>query len=277
MAQEEESDEFHSKVEPVEHGAGSSQFKEPVDGADGNVDACERSVAVHGVPPLLLYTFFYLVASLFHCMGKKRMNILVAMSGGVDSSVAAGLLLRAGHEVTGAYMKQWSDAADLTGVCEWKKDRRDALRVAAALGIPLLTLDFEKEYRTWVTAYLFREYRKGNTPNPDVLCNRYIKFGAWLDTARRLGFDALATGHYAQVKKIRGAYRLLQAEDGNKDQTYFLHQLDQAQLAQTMFPIGHLTKPGVRRLARQMELPTAKNYTETWRCGYVARRQGRHT
>ena len=200
-----------------------------------------------------------------------KKNILVAMSGGVDSSVAAALLLKQGYQVTGAFMKQtaassvepWSEEGTKT-VCAWKKDRRDALRVAAKLGISLITLDFEKEYRQWVIKYMFAEYQAGRTPNPDVLCNKYIKFGVWLDKARELGFDYLATGHYAQItktqkhKNTKTQYLLSQAVDKDKDQTYFLHQLNQDQLARVLFPIGEYTKPQVRRLARRFHLPTAE-------------------
>jgi len=180
------------------------------------------------------------------------------MSGGVDSSVAALLLVQSGYEVTGVYMKQWSDSQTLSGLCSWKDDRRDALRVAAHLAIPLLTLDFEKEYRKWVVKYMFDEYRRGRTPNPDVMCNKFVKFGFWLDKARELGFDYLATGHYAQLQKVGRVVKLMEAKDKGKDQTYFLHQLNQEQLAHTLFPIGHLKKSQVRALAKKNKLPTAE-------------------
>lgn len=194
---------------------------------------------------------------------KKKQKVLVCLSGGVDSSVAALLLLQQGYEVVGAYMKQWSDSSQIQGVCPWKQDRRDALRVAAHLGIPLLTLDFEKEYKEWVVKYMFEEYKKFRTPNPDVMCNKFIKFGVWLEKAKELGFDFMATGHYAQVKKVINKkqstnYSLLEAEDKEKDQTYFLHQLTQEQLSRTMFPVGGYTKQEVRTLARKYELPTAE-------------------
>jgi len=197
----------------------------------------------------------------------------VALSGGVDSSVAAALLVRQGHYVSGAYMKQWSDTKEVSGVCTWKEDRRDAMRVAAKLGIDFLTLDFEKEYKEWVMGYMFDAYQAGRTPNPDVMCNKFIKFGAWLDKAHELGFDYLATGHYARLRretqnntklKIQNNdqlpitnYQLLQAKDENKDQTYFLHQLSQEQLAHTMFPLGEYTKADVRKMAHEFDLPTA--------------------
>ena len=204
-------------------------------------------------------------------MKKQKQKVLVAMSGGVDSSVAAALLLRDGYQVTGAFMRQtsassvepWSEEGIKT-VCTWKKDRRDALRVAAKLGMPLITMDFEKEYKELVIKYMFDEYKAGRTPNPDVLCNKHIKFGVWLDAAKQLGYDYLATGHYAQItktqkhKNTKTQYLLLQAKDKNKDQTYFLHQLNQKQLARALFPIGKYLKSEVRSLARRFDLPTAE-------------------
>ena len=192
---------------------------------------------------------------------KDRKKVLIGMSGGVDSSVAAALLIEQGYDVTGAFMKQWSDSTELSGICTWKEDRRDAMRVAAKLGIQLLTLDFEKEYNTWVMGYMFKEYGAGRTPNPDVMCNKYIKFGAWLERAKELGFDYLATGHYARLRCASPSKpficELLQAKDDNKDQTYFLHQLNQEQLAHTLFPVGGYTKAEVRELAKKFDLPTA--------------------
>ena len=219
---------------------------------------------------------------------KKKQKILVAMSGGVDSSVTAALLVREGYAVTGAYMKQWRDTRDVTGVCHWKQDRRDAMRVAAHLNIPLMTLDFEKEYKEWVMSYMFTEYEKGRTPNPDVLCNKYIKFDAWLNKVREMGFDKMATGHYARITSAQkhfstralqhkstkalqhkstkaqkhfstsAQYELCMAKDIDKDQTYFLHQLSEEQLAYTMFPLGEYTKQEVRAMARKFDLPTAE-------------------
>jgi len=200
-------------------------------------------------------------------MPKKKEKILVAMSGGVDSSVATAMLVKQGYDVTGAYMKQWTDTNELSGVCTWKEDRRDALRVAAHLGIPMITLDFESEYKKWVMEYMFSEYEKGRTPNPDVLCNKFIKFGVWLTKAKELGFAKLATGHYARLgrEETRNkkqetnnfVYRLLEAKDKNKDQTYFLHQLTQEQLKDVLFPLGKYTKEKVRKLAFKLGLPTA--------------------
>lgn len=202
------------------------------------------------------------------------------MSGGVDSSVAALLLQKEGYEVVGAYMKQWSDATTPAPssfeegrvwepVCPWKEDRRDAMRVAAHLGIPFITLDFEKEYKAWVMEYMFKEYEAGRTPNPDVMCNKFIKFGVWLSHAREFGFDFLATGHYARQQSTDNRQQtvdgrpssvvcLLEAKDKEKDQTYFLHQLTQEQLAHTLFPIGNYTKKEVREIAKKAQLPTAE-------------------
>lgn len=202
------------------------------------------------------------------------------MSGGVDSSVAAALLVKAGFDVTGAFMVNYDPAADasrrygassgknyLGGTC-WQGDYQDALRVAAKLGIPLLRMNFVKEYKKMVLDSMYREYERGRTPNPDVLCNKFVKFGAWLKKAKSLGFDYMATGHYARLKRnkekgIRNKrllfipYSLLLAKDIDKDQTYFLHQLNQLQLRRVLFPIGEYTKSQVRALAKKFELPTA--------------------
>ncbi len=191
-------------------------------------------------------------------MNPTRKKILVGMSGGVDSSVTAALLVREGHEVIGGFMRNWSEGKEENGVCTWKSDRRDAQRVAAHLGIPLLTFDFEAQYRAEVVQYLYDEYAAGRTPNPDVLCNRQIKFGYFLEAAKRLGCDAVATGHYAGVAVDAAGAHLLRAADENKDQTYFLHQLTQEQLQHALFPLQPYQKTEVRELARQFELPTAE-------------------
>ena len=182
-----------------------------------------------------------------------KQRILVGMSGGVDSSLSAALLVEQGYEVVGGFIKNWSDSKDLwTGECQWRGERRDALRVAAKLGIPLLTFDFEEQYRARVLDRLFKGYEEGETPNPDVLCNEEIKFGLFFEQAMKLGFDAVATGHYAQVRHDPdGSAHLLKGLDENKDQSYFLYRVSQAALRKTFFPVGHLQKTEVRALAAQ--------------------------
>ncbi len=188
---------------------------------------------------------------------KKR--ILVGMSGGVDSSVAAALLCEQGHEVVGGFIKNWSDTKDVwTGECAWRGERRDALRVAARLKIPLLTFDFEVAYRERVLERMFAEYERGITPNPDVLCNQEIKFGLFFEEALRLGFDGVATGHYARVeRRDDGRAHLLKGLDPDKDQSYFLYRLSQDVLQKSWFPVGGLCKSDVRAKAAALDLPTA--------------------
>jgi len=171
------------------------------------------------------------------------------MSGGVDSSVSAALLKHAGYNVTGVFIKVWQPEGM---PCTWKDERRDAMRVAALLDIPFMTLDLEKEYKKEVVDYMIDEYKKGHTPNPDVMCNKEIKFGSFLKKALSLGADFIATGHYAQIKE--GI--LAKSKDLEKDQTYFLWTLTKDQLARTLFPIGHLTKKEVRTFAKKYSLPT---------------------
>lgn len=187
-------------------------------------------------------------------------KVLVGMSGGVDSSVSAALLKQQGFEVAGGFIKNWSDTKDLwTGECQWRGERRDAMRVAAQLGIPLMTFDFEEQYKTRVLNRMFAEYEQGRTPNPDVLCNEEIKFGLFFEKAMELGFDFVATGHYAQViRDSDGQAHLLKGLDVNKDQSYFLYRLSQNVLRRTMFPIGHMTKPQVRDEAAKFGLATAE-------------------
>lgn len=188
---------------------------------------------------------------------KKRGRVLMALSGGVDSAVSAALLQKAGYEVTGAFMINYDGPGSFGEQC-WVPDYRDAVRVAAHLNIPILKLNFVAEYKAAVLDYMFDEYEAGRTPNPDVLCNTFIKFGSWLQKAQDLGFDYLATGHYAQTKTAKdGTVTLLEAADKNKDQTYFLHQLNQQQLAHALFLIGEYTKPQVRALAKKLKLPVA--------------------
>lgn len=193
-------------------------------------------------------------------------RVVVGMSGGVDSSVTALLLKRQGYDVIGVFMKNWDDT-DENGVCTAEEDAEDVRRVCDEIGIPYYTVNFEDAYRDKVFEYFLEEYRRGRTPNPDVMCNREIKFGEFLQKARALGADAVAMGHYARVERQEdGTYRLLRGVDGNKDQTYFLHQLDQAQLSRAMFPIGHLKKPEVRRIAEEAGLHTAKKKDSTGVC-----------
>ncbi|MHB8831395.1 MAG: tRNA 2-thiouridine(34) synthase MnmA [Patescibacteria group bacterium] len=185
---------------------------------------------------------------------KKKIKVLVALSGGVDSSVAAALLLRQGYDVTGAFIKNWSDTKDVqSGECQWRGERRDAMRVAATLGIQFLTFDFEKQYRRLVVKALYDGYAAGLTPNPDVLCNEYVKFGLFWDKAKKLGFDMMATGHYAIVKNSK----LYRGKDPDKDQSYFLYRIKHEALAHTFFPIGNITKSQVRSLAKKFKLPVA--------------------
>ena len=226
----------------------------------------------------------FLLFLLFKPMNPNK--VLLGMSGGVDSSVSAVLLLEAGYEVIGAFMKNWSS-------CDWREDRRDAMRVAAKLGIEFITLDFEKEYREKVVENLFEEYAAGRTPNPDVLCNKYVKFDLFVKAADKLGCDHVATGHYANLAsppnlggELKGRYKktslyssytppsrkrdtsprlgeegevyLARAHDDNKDQTYFLWAMPREVLSRVLFPLGDLAKPEVREIARKHELPVSE-------------------
>ena len=194
----------------------------------------------------------------------SRPEVIVGLSGGVDSSVAALLLKRQGVALAGLFMQNWDDDDD--SGCRAEEDRRDALRVAGLLGIPFFARNFAKEYWAGVFEHFLAEYRAGRTPNPDVLCNREIKFRTFLDEARALGAGRIATGHYARVDCLDGRWRLLRGVDAGKDQSYFLHQLGQEQLAATLFPIGHLPKAEVRRLAAEAGLPTAAKKDSTGIC-----------
>lgn len=186
------------------------------------------------------------------------------MSGGVDSSVAALLLRQQGASIAGLYMQNWAD--DGSGDCRAEDDRRDAVAVSGRLGIPIHFRDFSREYWDGVFAHFLAEYAAGRTPNPDVLCNREIKFRHFLDAAHALGAQAIATGHYARIERRDGRMRLLRAADRDKDQSYFLHQLGQEQLAATRFPLGELLKPEVRRIATEAGLPTAAKKDSTGIC-----------
>lgn len=193
-------------------------------------------------------------------MTKKEKKVFVGMSGGVDSSVTAALLKERGFDVVGVHIKMWSDPEI---PCNFKRDREDAIRVGAHVGIPVETWDLTKEYREAVVNYMIREYREGRTPNPDVMCNRHIKFGVFLDEALKRGADYVATGHYVRKSEIRSPksesiYQLMKAKDLNKDQSYFLWTLTQEQLKHSLFPIGDYTKPEVRELAKKFGLPTAE-------------------
>jgi len=197
----------------------------------------------------------------------KKKRVLVGMSGGVDSSVSAALLLEQGYEVIGGFMKNWSD-------CDWREDRRDAMRVAAKLGIEFYTFDFEKQYRDRVVEYMYREYEAGRTPNPDVMCNKCVKFDLFLKEADRLECDFIATGHYARIS-CEGSTsvslsidrltpvgptkcHILAGKDPNKDQSYFLWAIDPAVLPRVLFPVGEMLKPEVRAKAEELGLATAK-------------------
>ncbi len=191
-------------------------------------------------------------------------RIIVGVSGGVDSSVVALLLKQQGEDIAGMFMQNWDE--DGSGDCRAEDDRRDALGVCGRLGIPFHSRNFAREYWSGVFEHFLAEYRAGRTPNPDVLCNREIKFKTFLDEARALGAEKIATGHYARIELRDGSWRLLRGADAGKDQSYFLHQLGQEQLAATLFPIGHLPKGEVRRLAQQAGLPTAQKKDSTGIC-----------
>ncbi len=189
-------------------------------------------------------------------------RVVVGLSGGVDSSVAAYLLKEQGYDVIGLFMKNWHDeSVTISDDCPWIDDSNDALQVAEMLGIPFQVIDFSKEYKERIVDYMFREYEKGRTPNPDVLCNREVKFDIFLDKALELGADFVATGHYCQKEEIEidgtSIYRLVAGADSNKDQSYFLCQLNQQQLSKARFPIGNLQKPEVREIAKKIGLNTA--------------------
>lgn len=195
----------------------------------------------------------------------KKKRVIVGMSGGVDSSVAAFLLKQQGYDVIGLFMKNWEDD-DTDAYCSSRQDFLDAASVADVIDIPLEVVNFSKEYKERVFSHFLAEYQAGRTPNPDVLCNAEIKFKAFLDHAENLGADCIATGHYAQVRKVSGTYQLLKGEDGNKDQSYFLYRLNQKQLASTLFPVGHLYKREVREIAKAQKLPNFTKKDSTGIC-----------
>jgi len=192
----------------------------------------------------------------------KKKRVVVGLSGGVDSSVAAHLLLEQGYEVIGMFMKNWHDeSVTISNECPWMEDSTDAMLVADKLGIPFQAIDLSNEYKDRIVDYMFAEYEAGRTPNPDILCNREIKFDIFLKAAEKLKADYVATGHYCRREEIevdgKPVYRLLAGADDNKDQSYFLCQLNQEQLAKALFPIGHLQKSEVRQIAKEQDLITA--------------------
>jgi len=190
-------------------------------------------------------------------------RVIIGLSGGVDSSVAAYLLKQQGYDVIGLFMKNWhDDSVTISDECPWLDDSNDAMLVAEKLGIPFQTVDLSKEYKERIVDYMFKEYERGRTPNPDVLCNREIKFDVFMKIALELGAEFVATGHYCRKgiieKEGKNVYQLRAGKDGNKDQSYFLCQLSQEQLTKTLFPIGELTKPEVREIATKLDLITAE-------------------
>ncbi|UTR09282.1 tRNA 2-thiouridine(34) synthase MnmA [Evansella sp. LMS18] len=195
----------------------------------------------------------------------EETRVVVGMSGGVDSSVAAYLLKQQGYQVIGTFMKNWDDT-DENGVCTATEDYDDVIRVCNQLDIPYYAVNFEKEYWDKVFTYFLEEYKAGRTPNPDVMCNKEIKFKAFLDHAMSLGADYVATGHYANVRRSGKGVELLRGKDDNKDQTYFLNALSQEQLQHVMFPIGDIEKPRVREIAKEAELATASKKDSTGIC-----------
>ncbi|WP_010098964.1 tRNA 2-thiouridine(34) synthase MnmA [Ornithinibacillus scapharcae] len=195
----------------------------------------------------------------------KDIRVVVGMSGGVDSSVAALLLKEQGYDVVGIFMKNWDDT-DEFGVCTATEDFDDVVRVCNQLDIPYYSVNFEKQYWDKVFTYFLDEYKAGRTPNPDVMCNKEIKFKAFLDYAMDLGADYLATGHYAQVRENNGKYEMLRGVDSNKDQTYFLNQLTSDILEKVMFPLGHMPKSKVREIAKEHGLATATKKDSTGIC-----------
>lgn len=192
-------------------------------------------------------------------------TVIVGMSGGVDSSVTAYLLKEQGYNVIGLFMKNWEEK-DAKGHCTSESDWKDVVKVCEHIGIPYYSVNFSEQYLDRVFAEFLSDYREGLTPNPDVLCNREIKFGPFLEYAMSLGADYIATGHYAKVKEENGKFYLLKGDDLNKDQSYFLNQLNQNQLSKVLFPIGHMIKSDVREIARKAGLPTSEKKDSTGIC-----------
>ena len=198
-------------------------------------------------------------------MDNSKIKVVVGISGGVDSSVAALLLKQQGYDVVGIFMKNW-DETDENGVCTAEEDYKDAVAVANEIGIDYYSINFEKEYYDRVFTYFLDEYKKGRTPNPDIMCNKEIKFKAFLDFAMKLGADYVATGHYARIERCDDGVKLLRGLDNNKDQTYFLSQLTQDQIKNVMFPVGELQKKEVREIAKKYNLATADKKDSTGIC-----------
>lgn len=195
----------------------------------------------------------------------RKQRVVLGMSGGVDSSVAAWLLKQQGYEVIGLFMKNWEDDDD-DEYCSTRQDWIDAASVADVVGVDIDAVNFASEYKDRVFAEFLREYEAGRTPNPDVLCNAEIKFKAFLDHAMALGADRIATGHYARVREREGQFELLKAVDASKDQSYFLHRLNQSQLSRTLFPLGEIQKTDIRRIAEELKLPNARKKDSTGIC-----------
>ena len=196
----------------------------------------------------------------------RKKKVVIGMSGGVDSSVAAWMLKEQGYDVVGLFMKNWEDDDD-SEYCSTRQDWIDAVSVADVVGVDIEAVNFASEYKDRVFAEFLREYQAGRTPNPDVLCNAEIKFKAFLDHAMLLGADMIATGHYARVRENpAGSFELMKAVDASKDQSYFLHRLNQAQLSKTLFPLGEIHKTEVRRIAEQLKLPNATKKDSTGIC-----------
>ena len=198
-------------------------------------------------------------------MSDKKKRVVVGMSGGVDSAVSAALLKEQGFDVVGLYMSNWKET-DPNGCCTGEQDWTDVRYVCDKIGIPYYSVDFSKQYMDNVFKLFVEEYKKGRTPNPDVLCNREVKFGPFADFARELGADYIATGHYCRVRHDGDMHYLLRAKDDNKDQTYFLNQVSSHQLRDVIFPLGDLTKPEVRELALKFDIPVAKKKDSTGIC-----------